>query len=103
LTLFAILRRQGYAVEARAMVEEELSRIELHGNVGMLEVALRLAVVEARLEMGETHRALEALAAAKAALLAIAAYIGDSELQESFLRRVPAHRRTLELAERYGI
>ncbi|MDC3953253.1 serine/threonine-protein kinase [Polyangium jinanense] len=101
--LITALLRQGRAAEAREMAEQDLGRIEGPGSMGVGESRFRLAVVEARWATGDTTAAREACVEARDVLIATAARIEDPAFRRSFLEDVPAHRRTLALAEEMGL
>jgi eukaryotic-like serine/threonine-protein kinase len=60
---------------------------------------VRLVHAEALAACGERDAAREVLRAARARLDESATKIGDAALRDHFLRRVPDHARTLELAD----
>ncbi|HVK67055.1 MAG TPA: AAA family ATPase, partial [Polyangium sp.] len=101
--LVTALLRQGRAAEAREMAEQDLGRLAGRGSTGVSESRFRLAVVEARWATGDTEAAREACIEAREVLVETAARIGDPDYRRSFLEDVPAHRRTLALAEELGV
>ncbi|MDI1482348.1 serine/threonine-protein kinase [Polyangium sp. y55x31] len=101
--LVTALIRQSRAAEARGIAEQDLERLSAQGCMGLTESRFRLAVVEARMAAGDMDAAREALSAAREGLLSTAKRIGDPAFRRSFLEDVPAHRRTLALAEELGL
>ncbi|MDI3285070.1 protein kinase [Polyangium sp. 15x6] len=101
--LVTSLLRQGRAAEARGIAEQDFERLSAQGCMGLTESRFRLAVVEARMATGDLEAAREALAQARERLLSTAERIGDPAFRRSFLEDVPAHRRTLALAEEMGL
>ncbi len=70
-----------------------------NGGVGYVEGILRLARTEALVGIGARAQAKAEVEAALRRLIARADTISDPELRAGFLRGLPEHARTLELAE----
>ncbi|HEX7836302.1 MAG TPA: hypothetical protein VF469_02505, partial [Kofleriaceae bacterium] len=90
---------QGRAAEALAAAEEAMARDAARGGCGMFRGAfVRLAHAEALHATGADDAARDAIARARARLLAIADTISDPAYRASFLADVPENARTLALA-----
>jgi hypothetical protein len=83
--------------EALAVAREAMALLEAQGPPWDGEGDTRLVHAEALALAGETATAREALADARARLLARAERIPDPAYRESFLERVPEHARTMTL------
>jgi hypothetical protein len=94
-TLAAIHLARGRAAPALAAAEDAMARYEALGAFGFRGGVVRLVHIEALAAIGDHARAGEALAVARARLLANAAKIGDPELRQSFLERILEHARIL--------
>ncbi|MDC0749110.1 protein kinase domain-containing protein [Polyangium mundeleinium] len=101
--LVTALLRQGRAAEAREIAEQDLGLLAGRGSTGIGESRFRLAVVEARWATGDTEAAREACIEARELLVTTAARIEDPKFRRSYSEDVPAHRRTLALAEELGL
>jgi hypothetical protein len=98
-TLSAVRLAQGRAGEALAAAEDAMARIAAMGGCGLFRGAfVRLAHAEALHATGAHGAARDAIARARARLLAIADKIGDPAYRASFLEQVPENARTLALA-----
>jgi thioredoxin-like negative regulator of GroEL len=63
------------------------------------EALVRLTLVECLLAAGDKTAAQTALETAHLRLTARAAQIDDQSMRQKFLRRIPDHRRTLDLVQ----
>ncbi|HEX7836159.1 MAG TPA: hypothetical protein VF469_01785, partial [Kofleriaceae bacterium] len=98
-TLSAIRLAQGRGGDALAAAEDAMARCTAMGGCGMFRGALvRLAHAEALHATGAHDAARNAIAQARAHLLAIADKIADPSYRASFLEQVPENARTLALA-----
>ncbi|HWO25900.1 MAG TPA: protein kinase [Kofleriaceae bacterium] len=98
-TLAELRLAQGRAADALAAAEESLALITAMGGCGMFRgAAVRLVRAEALHATGARDAARDAIADARARLLAVADKIGDPAYRESFLEVVPTNRRILALA-----
>jgi tetratricopeptide (TPR) repeat protein len=98
-TLSALRLAQGRAAEALAAAEDAMAKAEVAGACGMFRGAfVRLAHAEALHATGAHDAARDAIARARARLVAIADRIGDPGYRASFLAAVPENARTLALA-----
>jgi tetratricopeptide (TPR) repeat protein len=97
-TLARALLAQGRTVEALAEARAAHDLLEALGRVEDGEALVRLVLGEALAAAGEEGEARAALARAAERLGQRAAAITRKEWQESFLRRLPDHARTLALA-----
>ena len=97
--LVTALLRQGRTSEARAIAERDLASLEALGSGSIAEVRFLLALVEARLAMGDVRAAREAAARGNEVLRATAERIEDPVFRRSYLEGVPAHRRMVEWAK----
>src|SRR5262249_42220013 len=75
---------------------------EALGSIGMGESLVRLAHAETLFAVGETERAVVALADAQTRLLARASRIVDPQSRRAFLENDPDNPRTLALAREHG-
>lgn len=82
---------------AHAAALKALDVVMAKGGAEDVEIVVRLAHAESLHALGERPAALEAIRAAKGALLARAASIADTAQRETFLRRVPVNARILHL------
>jgi tetratricopeptide (TPR) repeat protein len=97
--LAAISLRRGRADLARAQIDEALEGIEQLRNAEEGDGFVRLVAVQVQRALGEEQRATEILLAARNRLLWRAGRIADPTLRRTFMRAVPEHALTLELAE----
>jgi hypothetical protein len=95
---------QGRAADALAAAEDAFSRAGAMGGYPMFRGAfLRLTRAEALHATGALDAARDAIADARARLLAIADQIQEPAYRASFLGQVPEHARTLALARAWLI
>jgi eukaryotic-like serine/threonine-protein kinase len=98
-TLSALRLAQGRAGEALAAAEDAMARCTAMGGCGLFRGAfVRLAHAEALHATGAHDAARDAIARARAYLLAVADKIADPGYRASFLEQVPENARTLALA-----
>ena len=99
---FALLARtllaQGRPVEALLNARDGYAQLESLGVVDDGEATIRLALAECLIAAGDMAAAREVLDKASTRILASAQAIDDPAIRESFLTRIPEHRRILELA-----
>lgn len=93
----------GQPLKALAASEEAMRRLESIGAIEEGEGLVRLVHAEALHANGRGRQAKETLEAARNRLFARAARITDLTWRSSFVDRVVEHRRTLELAEAWGL
>ncbi len=96
--LVRILLEQGRAAEALALGEEAVRALEQLGLSGAGELALRLALAEARDAAGQADAAREMLADALPRLRKRADDIPDAAARARYLAEVPTNARLLSLA-----
>jgi tetratricopeptide (TPR) repeat protein len=89
---------QGRPAEALLSARDAYAQLESLGVVDDGEATIRLALGECLIATGDASAAREVLEKAAGRLLASAEAIDDSAIRESFLTRIPEHRRILELA-----
>jgi hypothetical protein len=92
----------GDAPSAHAAALEALEIVQARGGAEDVEIIVRLAYAESLHALGERAAALDAVRAAKTALLVRAAAIAEVAQRETFLRRVPANARILHLADTWS-
>ena len=92
------LLAQGCRAEALVSARDAYAQLESLGVVDDGEATIRLALAECLIAVGDTLAAREVLAKAAGRILASAEAIEDPAIRESFLTRIPEHRRILELA-----
>jgi tetratricopeptide (TPR) repeat protein len=92
------LLAQGRAVEALVSARDAYAQLESLGVVDDGEATIRLALAECLIATGDALGAREVLEKATSRILASAEAIEDPASRESFLTRIPEHRRILELA-----
>jgi eukaryotic-like serine/threonine-protein kinase len=98
-TLSAVRLAQGRTGEALAAAEDAMARIAAMGGCGLFRGAfVRLAHAEALHATAAHGAARDAIARARAYLLAVADKIADPSYRASFLEQVPENARTLALA-----
>lgn len=102
-TLASVLLLRGAPAPALTAAEEGISLLDAHGSIEDGEAALRLVHAEALAGHERHAEARRALAEARARLLAQADRIDEPTWRQSFLRAVPEHARTLDLAERWRV
>jgi hypothetical protein len=102
-TLAMLRLAGGRAADALAAAEEAAAACAAMGGCGIYRgVFVRLARAEALHATGALEAAREAIADARARLLATADKIPDPGFRASFLEAVPENARTLELARAWG-
>jgi tetratricopeptide (TPR) repeat protein len=94
------LLAQGRSTEALVNAREAHAQLERMGIVDDGEATIRLALAECLIATGDEPAAREAVAAAAKWLHAIADNIDDPAMRDSFLTRIPEHRRIQDLAHR---
>ncbi len=92
------LLAQGREAEALVSARDANAQLESLGVVDDGEATIRLALAECLIATRDTAPAREVLAKAANRILASAEAIEDPASRESFLTRIPEHRRILELA-----
>jgi tetratricopeptide (TPR) repeat protein len=92
------LLAQGRPVEALVSARDAYAQLESLGTVDDGEATIRLALAECLVATGDRLAAKEVLDKAASRILASAEAIEDPVIRESFLTRIPEHRRILELA-----
>jgi eukaryotic-like serine/threonine-protein kinase len=97
------LLAQGRQHEALANAREAQTALEAMGAVDDGESTIRLALAECVAATGDPCSAQQAVAAAAHWLAACADKIDDPTLRESFLTRIPEHRRIQDLARQFGV
>jgi hypothetical protein len=102
-TLTYTLLRMGRAEEARRVAEEALELRSRLGEVGMREVALRLAAAEARRATGDVDLAHGDLREILARLSRHADTIPDPAVRARYLENVPENARARALAAEWGV
>ena len=89
---------QGRKAEAVLNAQDAYSQLERLGVVDDGEATIRLALAECLVAAGDTQAARGILDKASGRILSSAEAIEDPAIRESFLTRIPEHRRILELA-----
>jgi eukaryotic-like serine/threonine-protein kinase len=97
------LAAEGRATEALAHAREAHAQLEKMGSVDDGEATIRLALAECLLAAGDRDAAREATTKAAAWLRDRADKIDHAPYRESFLSRIPEHRRILDLAREFGV
>jgi tetratricopeptide (TPR) repeat protein len=92
------LLAQGRPAEALVSARDAYAQLESLGVVDDGETTIRLALGECLIAIGDMPAAQEVLEKAAGRILASAETIDDPAIRNSFLTRIPEHRRTLELA-----
>jgi tetratricopeptide (TPR) repeat protein len=92
------LLAQGRNPEALVSARDAFAQLESLGVVDDGEATIHLALAECLIAAGDTLAAREVLEKAVSRILASAEAIEDPASRESFLTRIPEHRRILELA-----
>jgi tetratricopeptide (TPR) repeat protein len=92
------LLAQGRHAEALVSACDAFAQLESLGVVDDGEATIHLALAECLIAAGDTLAAREVLEKAVSRILASAEAIEDPASRESFLTRIPEHRRILELA-----
>jgi tetratricopeptide (TPR) repeat protein len=92
------LLAQDRPAEALLSARDAHARLESLGVVDDGEATIRLALAECLIATGNALGAWEVLDKAASRILASADAIDDPAIRESFLTRIPEHRRILELA-----
>jgi PAS domain-containing protein len=102
-TLAALRLAQGRPAEALAAAEDGLARYQAQRACSLFFRGsfLRLVRAECLAAAGHHDAALDAIAAARRHVCAVADKIGDSGYHRSFLEQVPENRRTLALARQW--
>jgi len=99
--LSLVLTARGFAKEALDTAREAMRLVESTDGTEEAHALPPLAHAEALYLNGDHAGARRVIIDARARLLARAALFEQPELEEPFLRRVPEHARTLELAARW--
>jgi tetratricopeptide (TPR) repeat protein len=97
------LHGQGKIAEALSCARDAYSQLEARGQVQDGEMPIRLAFVECLVASSDLEAAKQVLAKAVARLRKQASNIDNPEWRQSFLTRIPEHRRILELAHEFGL
>jgi tetratricopeptide (TPR) repeat protein len=97
------LLAQGRPAEALLGARDAYAQLESLGAVDDGEATIRLALAECLIAAGDTSVAYEVLDKASRRILASAEAINDPASRESFLTRIPEHRRILELARELAV
>jgi tetratricopeptide (TPR) repeat protein len=92
------LLAQGRQAEALVSARDAYAQLESLGVVDDGDATIRLALAECLIATGDTLAAREVLEKAANRILTSAEAIEDPSSRESFLTRIPEHRRILELA-----
>jgi tetratricopeptide (TPR) repeat protein len=92
------LLAQGRLAEALPNARDAFAQLESMGIVDDGEATIRLALAECLISAGDQPAAQEAVATTAKWLHTRAETIDDPTMRESFLTRIPEHRRILELA-----
>jgi tetratricopeptide (TPR) repeat protein len=92
------LLAQGRQAEALPSARDAYAQLEALGIVDDGEATIRLALAECLIAAGDRLAARQILDKAASRILASAEAIEDPVVRESFLTRLPEHRRILELA-----
>jgi len=92
------LLAQDRPAEALLSARDAYAQLESLGVVDDGEATIRLALAECLIAAGDSIAAREVLDKAAKRILASAEAIEDPAIRESFLTRIPEHRRILELA-----
>jgi tetratricopeptide (TPR) repeat protein len=92
------LRAQERPAEALIAARDAYAQLESLGVVDDGDPTIRLALAECLIATGDTLAARDVLDKAASRILASAEAVDDSAIRESFLTRIPEHRRILELA-----
>jgi tetratricopeptide (TPR) repeat protein len=92
------LLAQGRPAEALVSARDAFAQLESLGVVDDGEATIRLALAECLVAAGDTLATREVLDKAVSRILTSAEAIEDPASRESFLTRIPEHRRILELA-----
>jgi tetratricopeptide (TPR) repeat protein len=92
------LLAQERPAEALIAAREACAQLESLGVVDDGDPTIRLALAECLIATGDTLAARDVLDKAASRILASAEAVDDSAIRESFLTRIPEHRRILELA-----
>ena len=92
----------GDAESARAAAREAIEILEKDRGAQDVEPIVRLAFASSLRALGQEDESLEAISAARDAVLARASHIADLEQRETFLREVPANARILQLATEWS-
>jgi len=92
------LLAQGRLVEALSSARDAYSQLESLGAVDDGEATIRVVLAECLIAVGDRLAAQEVVERAANRILASAETIEDTASRESFLTRIPDHRRILELA-----
>jgi tetratricopeptide (TPR) repeat protein len=89
---------QGRRAEALLNARDAYAELERMGLVDDGDATIRLALVECLIATGDRLAASDVLDKATRRILAAAETIDDPAIRQSFLTRIPEHRRILELA-----
>lgn len=94
---------QGRTTEALPHAREAFAQLEEMGGVEDGEATIRLALPECLIATHDRETAHDAVASTAGWLRARAEKIDEPAYRESFLARIPEHRRILELAREIGV
>jgi hypothetical protein len=97
------LEGQGRNAQALSFAREAYAQLEATGEVQDGEATIRLAFAECLIASPEPEAAKQAVRDAVKRLRKLASTIDDPNWRESFLNRIPEHRRILELGRELGI
>jgi tetratricopeptide (TPR) repeat protein len=97
------LAAQGRAAEALPRARDAYAQLEKMGGVDDGEATIRLALAECLIANGDRDAARNAVASAAEWLRCRADKLDHPGYRESFLTRIPEHRRILELAHDFGV
>ncbi len=97
--LAAIALRQGDLEEARYKIDEAVMGIDQLKNSEEGDALVRLVSVQVERAWGDEQKAVELLIAARNRILWRAGRIADPTLRRAFMRALPEHAATLDLAE----
>jgi tetratricopeptide (TPR) repeat protein len=92
------LLAQGRPAEALVSARDAYAQLESIGAVDDGDATIRLALAECLIATGDALQARKILGKAAGRILASAEAIEELAIRESFLTRIPEHRRILELA-----
>jgi tetratricopeptide (TPR) repeat protein len=98
-----VLLAQGRLADALPLARDAHTQLESLGVVQDGEATIRLALAECLVATGDQPAAHQAVATTAQWLRTRAETIDDPAMRESFLTRIPEHRRILELAREVGV
>ena len=99
--LVTVLLARGETEQARAIAKESLHKLHALGGSGWMDLAVRLADIEAELAAGETQSALLRLGEAVGILRIRAEHIPDAAQRQGYLENVPENARLLALSRQH--